>query len=740
MTTNNKNKSTKNPKGNYTEKQQQAIRDSVRAIKDFYGPKVDPQVVNSILANIEIETGFSKLKEGSYSWKNLQENENLVSVRGMLKKWGGSQSDYEKLSHDDKLSVMYWGDTDHSATAGGRGALQLTSAGYGGNDKTDADLRQAAGELEMDINSISGDFYNSTLATLQVYKNRGKDFIDYADSPETLRKSVINPRETLNPKKDSHQKKLDILQRYNDDPFNVEGMTDTSQSIHPDDIKNNPNLSDGAKEELSRANESEGLEPGTVRDLQGGSMLDQYTNGQQLDQNIVNDNTMRRAIAPTSYTGQMDLGAMMQPQRAPGEQPAEDQRENTLGHSGDIGSFASDFNLLDQKFTKGGKVNPKEKKDPTGSDVGTKIMRSGLNLLGVPLNAAQMGAALVNEDSKLGTNDTSRRVNEHLYRSVQNAIKRTGKTKGATEYIDYSPAIDKDLNGLSMPASDMIAGSALSSELQAATTYGRVSYKQNPDTGEIEIYDTYDFSKTPGGSGAYKKLRNAVGEASEGKLDKTPKLVGRFNPNEEPGMMKKLNNVLTDLARPTSMIDMDYGTVKNITNTIGGYADTAMNKAEEIGNDMFKKGKSFINSFEEGGSLNSEQGMNELTEYNEGGSHDQNPNGGVAVGQNQNGGQNLVEQGETRHEDYIFSNQYAMSAEDTERFNLNEKYIGKPFSDVSKEINKLMKDRPYDRLVKKTAKGDLNKLMLAQESVKEEEQMDLMALNQELDIFDQDDE
>lgn len=460
MATTNNNKDNSKKRGTsekrYSKEQLEARKDTIRAIKDFYGGDVDPKVINSIVANIEVESAFKKdnLKEKSYSWGNLQENPNLKTARKNLAKWGGTQEDYEKLSNDEKLSVMYWGDKEHTSTAGGRGAIQLTSANYGGNDKTDEDLRRAAEELELDVNSIHDDFYNSTLATLKVYENRGKDFRDYADSPMTLRKEVINPLEVLDPENKGDASKLNTLSYYDTDE-DLYGVTEEDRivskntvSVNPDAIANNPDLDDAQKEELMRINESQGLEQSTADRVQQNRSLMQE-----------------------------------------------------LGYIGSIN-----------------------------------------NMNGI-----------VDEDSK----------------------KKDAKVQGQ----------------------DVVKPSGHQESLFAVT-----------------------------------------------------------------------------------------------------------------GMDQLLKGQD--QPFNDGGNLNV------LTEYNAGGSHEQNPQGGVPVGMNAQGGRNLVEQGETRHGDYIFSNHYKLSEEDAERFNLDPKMAGKSMSDISKQINDEIERRPYDNLTKKTANGNLNKLMLAQESLR----------------------
>ena len=48
-------------------------------------------------------------------------------------------------------------------------------------------------------------------------------------------------------------------------------------------------------------------------------------------------------------------------------------------------------------------------------------------------------------------------------------------------------------------------------------------------------------------------------------------------------------------------------------------------------------------------------------EFKNGGSHEENPFGGIPQGYNENGELNLVEQGETKWKDYIFSDRNKLS-------------------------------------------------------------------------------
>jgi len=279
-------------------------------------------------------------------------------------------------------------------------------------------------------------------------------------------------------------------------------------------------------------------------------------------------------------------------------------------------SLDGSYDISGQKgnvFKDGGKLGGKKKGKTTSesNEIGqSKPMTSALrNMLPLPQNGAQLLASLANEDSTYTTKDGGSKANEHLYRSVRNAVKRTGKNKGGTEYKDYSPQIDNDLNSLRMNAADMALGSVLSPELEAATTYGRVSYDFDPKTGNVKIYDTYDFNKTPGGKGVYSNIRSAAGNASKGKLDSTPKLIGEFNMNDDPDDVKFMD-VVNNVLNPIDALDIDYSSIKKATNKASEVGNKIYDGASKVGNELYKKGnklyrkgKEFINSFEDGGEL-----------------------------------------------------------------------------------------------------------------------------------------
>ena len=87
---------------------------------------------------------------------------------------------------------------------------------------------------------------------------------------------------------------------------------------------------------------------------------------------------------------------------------------------------------------------------------------------------------------------------------------------------------------------------------------------------------------------------------------------------------------------------------------------TKVNLKEKLPQDS--SGLDFINEFKNGGQMTGGTGgANELVNIFEGGgSHEENPNGGIPQGTGANGKPNLVEEGETKWDDYIFSNSFSL--------------------------------------------------------------------------------
>ena len=122
--------------------------------------------------------------------------------------------------------------------------------------------------------------------------------------------------------------------------------------------------------------------------------------------------------------------------------------------------------------------------------------------------------------------------------------------------------------------------------------------------------------------------------------------------------------------------------------------------------------------YAEGGAMPS---MEQLTSIMSGGSHEQNPQGGVLVGQDAQGTPNLVEEGETilNSEQYVFSDRIEIEKEMAIEFALPRKFIGKSFAEASKLLA-VPKGYESDLYSLSTSRKMMDRLMMAQEQIRGE--------------------
>ena len=135
---------------------------------------------------------------------------------------------------------------------------------------------------------------------------------------------------------------------------------------------------------------------------------------------------------------------------------------------------------------------------------------------------------------------------------------------------------------------------------------------------------------------------------------------------------------------------------------------------------------------------------------NEGGSHEENPNGGVQIGVDQNGTPNMLEQGEPVYNDFVYSDNIEASPEFLEKHNLPKKYEGWLYSRIADDLFEEYSATPLDPISKSGADVMLTRLAECQEEQKqaaeqqELEQMlaslspeEMQALEQELAMMQQ---
>lgn len=111
-----------------------------------------------------------------------------------------------------------------------------------------------------------------------------------------------------------------------------------------------------------------------------------------------------------------------------------------------------------------------------------------------------------------------------------------------------------------------------------------------------------------------------------------------------------------------------------------------------------------------------------LTMINAGGSHESNPYEGVQMGiSTKNGQPNLLEEGETVFDDYVFAKRIKPDAKTKKMFHLS-KNADTTFADLSKKIEKESMERPNDPISLASLKKQLHKLAGEQERQKQEQQ------------------
>ena len=135
---------------------------------------------------------------------------------------------------------------------------------------------------------------------------------------------------------------------------------------------------------------------------------------------------------------------------------------------------------------------------------------------------------------------------------------------------------------------------------------------------------------------------------------------------------------------------------------------------------------------------------NGVTTFDEGGTHEMNPNGGIPQGVAPDGEENLVEEGEVKYKDYIYSDRLIATKQLLKEHNLPTKYAGKSFANIADKLQEESKDRPNDEISKSTLDDMMSRLEEAQEEYKAQKeiedkasQIDNMAPEEKAALLDQ---
>ena len=183
---------------------------------------------------------------------------------------------------------------------------------------------------------------------------------------------------------------------------------------------------------------------------------------------------------------------------------------------------------------------------------------------------------------------------------------------------------------------------------------------------------------------------------------------------KEGGIMikKKNRGKFTESANRANMSVQEYA--RHILANKEDYSPTLIKRANFARN--FGGRKAF------GGDLNTYGGTyNGGLEYiNNGHTHSENPYGGVPMGTDRNGTPNLVEEGETIWNDYVFSNRLKVPETLTDKYKLSKDIT---FAEASKKLGKEIEETPNDPINKRTFNSFMQDLQQSQEEVKAKKEL-----------------
>ena len=183
---------------------------------------------------------------------------------------------------------------------------------------------------------------------------------------------------------------------------------------------------------------------------------------------------------------------------------------------------------------------------------------------------------------------------------------------------------------------------------------------------------------------------------------------------KEGGIMIKKENrgKFTESANRANMGVQEYA--RHILANKEDYSPTLIKRAN------FARNAAKWNAF--GGDLNTYGGTyNGGLEYiNNGHTHSENPYGGVPMGTDRNGTPNLVEEGETIWNDYVFSNRLKVPETLTDKYKLSKDIT---FAEASKKLGKEIEETPNDPISKRTFNSFMQDLQQSQEEVKAKKEL-----------------
>lgn len=145
---------------------------------------------------------------------------------------------------------------------------------------------------------------------------------------------------------------------------------------------------------------------------------------------------------------------------------------------------------------------------------------------------------------------------------------------------------------------------------------------------------------------------------------------------------------------------------------------------------MNNKNEALLNIAAEGGYMPTRDFTNGMTFFSDGGSHEENPYQGIQQGIAPDGKPNLVEEGEWKYKDYIYSKRLKVPKKDYEMLGLKE---GKDYTyaDAAEAIQKESEERPNDPISIRNLDVMMGRLQNSQETFKQKR--DAMKMKREFE-------
>ena len=368
----------------------------------------------------------------------------------------------------------------------------------------------------------------------------------------------------------------------------------------------------------------------------------------------------------------------------------------------------------------------------TNKNIGT-MAKKGLSTIGTAVG--QIGGGLIGGGLQSGAGNTISNIGGSLGGLVSTVnplvggiiSAGTGLIGGLTNRMFGSKLNKENINqvkgNISSTANTSFGGNAddLMSQLSNASMLGDINRR--------------DIGKDGWFSHKAKRLTNQLREQAEAA---NTRLYGNFNQaanvtNEnqflqgmynvgalggplfkEGGIMIKKENrgKFTESANRANMGVQEYA--RHILANKEDYSPTLIKRANFARN--FGGRKAF------GGDLNTYGGTyNGGLEYiNNGDTHENNILGGVPMGSDRDGTPNLVEEGETIWNDYVFSNRLKVPETLTDKYKLNKDIT---FAEASKKLGKEIEETPNDPISKRTFNFFMQDLQQSQEEVKAKKEL-----------------